>query len=180
MTAKVSIEFGSDRACSFAPILGPNPRVLILGSLPGRASLAAGQYYAHPRNLFWRFLSEILGFSADLPYQERCQSLIAHGIAVWDVYAAATRAGSLDSAIQATDAQLNNLADLFRSHPTLVQVCCNGALAHQQFTHAWRQSISPQMRLIALPSTSPANASQSIGEKLARWRLALGATDCTL
>lgn len=155
------------------PILGADPRILILGSLPGRASLAAGQYYAHSRNLFWHFLSQVLGFSNALDYQERCCKLIEHNIAVWDVYAGASRAGSLDSAIDANDAQLNDLPGLFHNHPTIKRVLCNGALAHKQFCRAWPRLQHEKLELIALPSTSPANASQAVGDKLARWRAAL-------
>lgn len=173
MTVKPSTKLASEWARSFEPLLGPNPRVLILGSLPGRASLAARQYYAHPRNLFWRFLAEILGFSETLTYEQRCQQLITHRIAVWDVYAAAARTGSLDRAIQPTEAQLNDFPGLLRQHPTIERVLCNGTLAHQQLTRAWRSALASQLQLIPLPSTSPANASQSARDKLERWRAAL-------
>ena len=67
----------------FPPIAGPDARVLILGSLPGQASLAAGEYYAHRRNLFWPILGELFGATPALPYAERLGKLTTAGLALW-------------------------------------------------------------------------------------------------
>ena len=96
---------------SFAPVVNAGVRVLILGSLPGEASLAASQYYAHPQNQFWRILG--LLWQQDLmalPYAERCAQALAHGLGIWDVYASCQRQGSLDSAI--THATVNDFVAL--------------------------------------------------------------------
>ena len=84
---------------SFPPIADPDARLLILGSLPGQESLRQQQYYAHPRNAFWRVMEAVLGIPTDTPYPQRCQALMDAGIALWDVCASARRPGSLDGAI---------------------------------------------------------------------------------
>ncbi len=88
------------RVQSFPPIAAPGARLLILGSMPGAASLAAGQYYAHPRNAFWPILAALCHFPADAPYAARVAALQAAGVAVWDVLQSCVRPGSLDTAIE--------------------------------------------------------------------------------
>ncbi|GAP35206.1 DNA-deoxyinosine glycosylase [Piscinibacter sakaiensis] len=146
-------------------MVGPRTRLLVLGSFPGEASLAAGQYYAHPRNQFWPLLSALWGVDLRaLPYPARLDQLCARGLGLWDVYARCRRAGSLDAAI--TDAELNDLAGLRRLAPGLEAVAHNGGesarhrgLAEGLGLAVWR-----------LPSTSPANASWSFERKRAAWQ----------
>ena len=160
----------------FAPVVGAAPRLLVLGSLPGEASLAAGEYYAHPRNAFWTIMGELLGAAPGLPYPARCARLAAAGIALWDVCAAARRPGSLDSAIDLDSVQPNDFAGLFAQHPGIACIAFNGAKAAQLF----RQRVQPSLVGVAarlpqrvLPSTSPANAGRSLQDKLDAWRAAL-------
>ena len=149
----------------FPPVLDQATRILILGSFPGEASLVAQQYYAHPRNQFWRLLSAVLGEDlAVLPYQHRLKRLLAHRIGVWDVIAACEREGSLDTAIRR--AQANDFAILKHQCPNLFRVCFNGKTSGKfeaQFAHAGFETL-------VLPSSSPANAQLSFEEKLAVWR----------
>ena len=151
----------------FPPIAGPDARVLILGSLPGQASLAARQYYAHPRNAFWPILAEIVGFAADAPYEARTAALVRAGIAVWDVCAAATRPGSLDSAIAAASVKPNDFAAFFAAHPRIARVAFNGAAA----ATLYRRHCLPDLGrvFVRLPSTSPAHASMNFAAKCAKW-----------
>lgn len=157
------------RLTGLAPVAGPGARLLILGSFPSVASLQAQQYYAHPRNHFWPILSAIWGLEGErslaaLPYAERLPIAMKHGLAIWDVYAACEREGSLDSAIR--DARLNDLVGLQRRLPTLA------AIAHNGGESARHMKITKQLGLpvCQLPSTSPANASWSFERKLAAWR----------
>lgn len=157
----------SDWLEGLPPVLGPSTRLLVLGSFPGVASLAAGQYYAHPRNQFWRILSAL--WQQDLtamPYPDRLARMARQGLGLWDVYARCRRVGSLDRDIQ--DAELNDLASLAQRTPGLRAVAHNGGES-ARVMRLTRQLGVPVMRL---PSTSPANASWSFERKLEAWRLA--------
>lgn len=166
----------SDILHSFAPLLPPQPRLLILGSMPGVASLQARQYYAHPRNLFWRLLGDILQFDPTQPYPQRLTALAAAGVALWDVLRCCQRPGSSDQAIVMASAQANAVAELLTSQPGITGVLCNGATAKQLFERLIRPDL-PRERLnlgvLQLPSTSPAHASMPYAAKLACWRAAL-------
>jgi hypoxanthine-DNA glycosylase len=164
----------------FPPVIGGTPRVLVLGSLPGAASLAAGQYYAHPRNVFWTLMGELAGAGPELPYAQRCDRLVAAGIALWDVRAAARRSGSLDAAIDFASVQPNDFAGLFARYPGLALVAFNGAKAAELYRRLVLPSLDGAPAAVAarlpqrvLPSTSPAHAGRSLPSKLEAWRAAL-------
>jgi hypoxanthine-DNA glycosylase len=149
----------------FAPVLDGSVRLLVMGSFPSQASLAAGQYYAHPRNQFWTILGEILQEPLPgLAYPQRLQRLLAHGVGLWDVFAACRRAGSLDSDIQA--ARNNDLQSLPRLAPHLKAVAFNGAAAGRFCSTLSRLGY----RCAVLPSTSPAHASRRLDDKLVLWK----------
>jgi double-stranded uracil-DNA glycosylase len=158
----------------FPPIAAPDARVLVLGSLPGQASLAARQYYAQPRNAFWRIMGELVGAGLDVPYDERVTRLRASGIALWDVCEAAERPGSLDAAIDLQSVVTNDFACFFQQHPRVVHVCANGATAHRLYLRRVRPLLPEPwstLPLHLLPSSSPAHASLNLAQKLARWRV---------
>ena len=156
--------------CSFPPVAAPDARLLILGSMPGEASLRAGQYYAHPRNAFWPIMGDLLGFSPDLPYADRLQRLTASGIALWDVIAGCERSGSLDADIVRTSVRTNDFAGFLTAHPGIERVFFNGAAAETNFRrHVLPQATANHCRLLRLPSTSPAHAARGYAEKLAAW-----------
>ena len=157
---------------SFPPIASPAARILVLGSMPGLASLQAGQYYAHPRNLFWPFMERLFGISRELPYSERCRLLQDHGIAIWDVLQSCTRPGSLDSAIAADSMIANDFDNFLGRHRQIEGIYFNGNKAAE----SWRRLVLPALsvKLAAipgtrLPSTSPANASIRPEEKFRQW-----------
>lgn len=150
-----------------APLLRADARVLILGSFPSAASLAAQQYYAHPQNQFWRILGAVLEQPLiDMDYAARTLAVKQAGIAIWDVYGACQREGSLDSAIRAAAA--NDVAGLKQSAPHLRRVCFNGQLAGK-FAPAMQAA---GYEVFILPSTSPAYT-LPLAAKLAAWRAAL-------
>ncbi len=156
------------RLYGLPPVIDERARVLILGSFPSTASLAAQQYYAHPQNLFWRILGEIVGQPLKtLAYPERIAAARAAGIAIWDIYVSCSREGSLDSAIR--DGIPNDLAGLKKSAPALRRVCFNGRTAARRIKEVEAQGFE----VFVLPSTSPANAGTKYEDKLARWRDAL-------
>jgi len=143
------------RAQGFEPVVTPETRVLILGSLPGVASLAAGQYYAHPRNAFWPIMDGLTGEGlSGLPYAARLERLKAHGIGLWDVLASAERSGSLDAAIRSPEAA--DLCGLVERLPELKAIAFNGALAAKTGTRILARYEG--LTLLSLPSTSPAHA----------------------
>lgn len=142
--------------------------MLILGSFPSTASLAARQYYAHPQNQFWRVLGAVIGQPLkEMDYPARIAAVQAAGIAIWDVFASCERAGSLDTAIH--DAVPNPLAVLKKSAPALRRICFNGRMAARRI----REVEALGYEAMVLPSTSPAHAGMSFDEKLARWRAIL-------
>jgi TDG/mug DNA glycosylase family protein len=143
--------------------------VLVLGSLPGQRSIDAQQYYAHPQNVFWKIMGELTG--ADGPYEQRCQTLLEHGIALWDVLESSVRPGSMDADIRRGTEKVNDFNGFFLMHSSILQVCFNGQKAAQMF----RKLVRPEMPTTALqtqvlPSTSPAHASMPYAKKLECWR----------
>ncbi len=161
------------RIYSFDPVVTPDAKVLILGSMPVKASLRANEYYAHPRNLFWTFLGELIGAGPELPYEARLDRLTEQGIALWDVLKSCMRESSLDSDIDETTIVPNEIAALLNAHPGIERVFFNGAKADSTY----RKNVLPGAASAArdivycrLPSTSPANASIPRNEKLRAWR----------
>jgi len=151
------------RARCFAAVVGRRPKALILGSLPGRASLKLGQYYGHPRNKFWELVGDALGEELrSLPYEKRLRRLKARGIALWDVVAEARRPGSLDSAIRGESH--NAVVGLVEK----IKPCAiflNGGKAASVFRRC-----APGIPAVLLPSSSPANASVPWASKVRAWR----------
>lgn len=158
------------RVFSFPPIEPTEARILVLGSMPGVASLDAHQYYAHPRNAFWPIMGELFGAHPTLSYAERVAVLQQRGIAVWDVLASCERPGSLDAHIKTTTMEVNDFAALFSRQPSLTHIFFNGATAEQSFRrHVVRHNALDHLYLCRLPSTSPAHASLTLAQKIEAW-----------
>ena len=154
-----------NRKAGFAPVVDANTRLLILGSLPGDASLRAGQYYGHPRNAFWRLIGAVVACDlAALPYEQRLTALKAAGIGLWDVVASAERPGSLDTAIRRPEAA--DLRGLAAGLPELRAVAFNGGTAARLGRAILADATA--LTLIDLPSSSPAHA-RPFAEKAAAW-----------
>ena len=149
----------------FPPVLNSDVERLILGSFPSEASLAAGQYYAHPRNQFWRLLAALLGEPlAEMPYARRLQRVLAHRLGIWDVLDACDREGSGDASIR--NQKANQFARLHRLAPRLTMVAFNGQAAGRFAA----EFAAAGFRTAVLPSSSPAHAGRSFEQKLAAWR----------
>lgn len=152
------------RKAGFPAVVDASTRVLILGSLPGEASLAVAQYYGNPRNAFWRLIEGVLGASlVPLTYEERLAALLSRGVGLWDVIAEAERPGSLDAAIR--DPAANDLVALIDSLPALRLVAFNGGTAAKLGSRL----IGDRVTTLALPSSSPAHAARSFAEKAEAW-----------
>ena len=161
-------------AQSFAPITAPSATILILGSLPGQRSLAEQQYYAQPRNAFWKIMGALFDAGPELPYAERIERLTRHAIALWDVVASAERPGSLDSAIVPSSVVVNNFRGLFETHAGIELVCFNGAKSAELYDRQVLPTLDgdfDHIRYQRLPSTSPAHAAMRYEEKLERWSI---------
>ncbi|WP_050475838.1 DNA-deoxyinosine glycosylase [Herbaspirillum rhizosphaerae] len=154
------------RKRSFPHVTDANTRILILGSLPGEASLAHSQYYAHPQNKFWALMSDVIGADlVSLPYPQRLETLLKNGVGLWDVVAEARREGSLDSNIR--DHVHNDLVQLLNTLPQLRIIAFNGGTAEKLGLKALG-SIAGNYRIIRLPSSSPA-FTRPYAEKKREW-----------
>jgi hypoxanthine-DNA glycosylase len=155
---------------SFAPIAHPSAHILILGSIPGIASLEASQYYAHPRNVFWPIMGKIFNFEASSSYQVRQNALKSAGVAVWDVLQTCVRIGSLDSSIQAGSRIPNDFSTFFKHHPHIRLIAFNGSEAERYFQKTVMTKLDLNgVKFLKLPSTSPAHTIP-FNEKLAAWQ----------
>jgi hypoxanthine-DNA glycosylase len=150
------------------PIIDDNAASLILGNMPSVMSLGAQEYYANPRNTFWRITGEIFGFDPTAPYDVRTAALTAHGVAVWDVLRSCRRVGSLDSAVEPDSMVANDFREFFDRHAGIRRVFFNGAAAEKNFNRLVR--IAPDLHYRRLPSTSPAQTMR-YADKLAAWRV---------
>ena len=159
---------GNGRLIGLPPIINADVTTLVLGSFPSPASLAAGQYYAHRQNQFWRVMADVLGEPfLELDYADKQRCLLRHGVGVWDIYHTCQREGALDAAIKA--AEPNDFSQLVAVAPRLRRVCFNGQTAGR--LASWFVGLGYETRI--LPSTSPAYT-QAFSIKAARWREAWG------
>lgn len=160
----------------FPPIIGPRPRMLILGSLPSQRSIQTGQYYANPQNAFWKIMGDLFGAGPDKPYRKRTEALVSRQIAVWDVLASSERPGSMDSNIVRETAKANDFDALLVREPDIKLICFNGQVAAKFFQKLVTPSIrktNSGVNFVTLPSSSPAYAAMNYADKLKSWSRAL-------
>jgi hypoxanthine-DNA glycosylase len=162
---------GNDTCIGLDAQFDARTRVLVLGSMPGVASLREARYYAHPRNRFWPLMSLMCGVDATLPYAAKLAALNDAGIGLWDVIGQCRRRGSLDADIVRGSEVPNPIAALLATLPALRLVACNGAAAHRAFQRFIVPDIQWPLRapVLALPSTSPANAAASLEALRQAW-----------
>ncbi|MCT6698266.1 DNA-deoxyinosine glycosylase [Rheinheimera sp. 4Y26] len=157
-----------------APVARPDAKILILGSMPGQASLDAQQYYGHPRNQFWPLMQQLFVVDASLPYPQRLLALQNAGVALWDVIGLCQRQGSLDSAIRPDSVQFNDIAGLLTQLPKLKAVWLNGGTAAKSWQKLQKSGVTipAGIKICSLPSSSPAHAARSFSDKLLQWQQA--------
>ena len=167
------------RVRSFEPVVGREPKIVILGSMPGVASLEAAQYYAHPRNAFWPIMGELFGIDPAADYAARIRQIEALPIILWDSLKDCHRPGSLDSAIDEGSAVANDFPWLLAQHPQVRAIFFNGAISEKYFRKLALPVISKpyDFDLVRMPSTSPAHAGKTFEQKLAAWRCLLDYLD---
>lgn len=155
-----------ERITAFEPVVGENPKILILGTMPSARSLQCREYYGHGRNQFWRIMGELFSFESDGDYEFRKRRLMDEGIALWDVIHACERKGSLDRDIK--NAEYNDIAGFIRRHPTIEKVVLNGGKARDIYQKRFQKEL-PAVEMFAFYSTSPANAI-SYERKFSQWK----------
>ncbi len=165
----------SQHSVGFPPILGEHPNILILGSLPGIASITQQQYYAHKQNAFWRVLEALFQITASAEYATRCEQAKAAKLAIWDVCHSAYRPGSLDSAITHNTVVANDINGLLAQYPSINLVAFNGNAAASLFRK--HIQLARPVATVILPSTSPANAGIPYATKLEKWAQLLAFRD---
>lgn len=153
----------------FAPLASSAAHTLILGSMPGVASLEAQQYYAFARNAFWKIMGDLFDAGPQLDYPERLDKLLQNRIALWDVIAACHRPGSLDSAIREADLITNDFGSFLQQYPHISRICFNGQKAASLFMKKVHPVLDGHYQYVTLPSTSPAHASKKYSQKLEAW-----------
>jgi double-stranded uracil-DNA glycosylase len=158
----------------FAPIISKHAKVLILGSMPGEASLIKQQYYGHPRNAFWPIMNALFTIDPDLCYLERKQALIENNIAIWDVLKCCKRQGSLDSQIVTASIITNRFDTFFSEYSSIQQVYFNGLTAEKLYRKYSLPTLIEHFSYIQyhrLPSSSPAHASLNLAQKIEAWQI---------
>jgi TDG/mug DNA glycosylase family protein len=160
---------------SFPPVIDYRARTLILGSMPGEASLQAQQYYAGKHNAFWPVMRTLLRMPESASYEARLRALQAAGFALWDVLAECRRQGSLDASIEPGSARANDIAGLLQAHPGITLICLNGSTVQTLFRRhvAKTQPLPAQVQVLTLASTSPANARLTPQAKYDAWEAVL-------
>ncbi len=164
------------RIHSFPHISNKDSRILILGSMPGKESLAKNEYYAHPRNSFWKIMKEILNFPEEATYSARKKILLGNKIALWDVLQTCTRKSSLDSDIIESTIICNDFKKFYRSRPKIKNVFFNGKKVEAVYMKYVYPNMPDSLRqkiYTGLPSTSPANARYTLNAKIKAWRVIL-------
>lgn len=175
--ARTTKNTGNAVAQCFPPLVAPGAHTLILGSMPGQASLQAQRYYAHPRNAFWPILRTVLGLPSDADYATAGAALVAQGFALWDVLARCERPGSLDAHIRAASIEANDFSGFLAAHPGIDRLCFNGATAQALYRRHVLPALPETFARMAqhrLPSTSPAHAGMAQAEKVRQWCETLG------
>ncbi len=163
----------------FAAAAEKDARLLILGSFPGIRSLEAGEYYAHPQNVFWRIMGSLFGACPEITYAERLKKLRGNGVALWDVLQCCERPGSMDGAIVETGSVPNDFPCFFAEKQWIALICFNGqkaALLYRRLVIPTLPDRHSSISREVLPSTSPAYASMPFEEKAKIWGLILGAS----
>ncbi|HWQ63816.1 MAG TPA: DNA-deoxyinosine glycosylase [Methanospirillum sp.] len=161
----------SDRLIGLEPVVDITSRVLIVGSFPSKISLQIGQYYANPRNDFWKIMEVVIGMHADLSYEGRLSFLLSHGIGLWDVVYSCSRMGSSDSAIR--DPEPSPIGSLLARYPDISAVFCNGRRSEAGLEQAMELGQENKKRMVHtgyLPSSSPAHAVR-FEEKCQTWMI---------
>jgi len=160
------------------PIVGPSPRILLLGSFPSQESLRRSEYYANPKNQFWKLLSAVLDVLFSASYEQRVATSMQCRVALWDVLQKCARQGSLDARIDRNTMVPNDIAAFLHAAPSIQMIGLNGGMAVNIFDRYCRASMRPDVQVVPLPSSSSAHAAMSFAQKLQAWSVMKKFTGC--
>ncbi|MHB8109183.1 MAG: DNA-deoxyinosine glycosylase [Syntrophorhabdaceae bacterium] len=162
----MTIDKFSPTSC-LPPVVGAKPRVLILGSFPGKESLKRKEYYGNPRNQFWRIMGDIFGTPPEIDYADRIAILTQKGVCLWDVVSSCYRDGSADAKIRKP--HFNDIRQFLAQYPSIRVIYFDGKTAANMFIRGYLKKTTLDIPHFPLPSTSPAHAAMPYQEKLKQW-----------
>ena len=150
------------------PYINDDSEILILGSLPSIKSREEGFYYAHKRNRFFLTLATLFNEEEPISIMDRKSFLNKHKIALYDVVYACDIHMSSDSSIK--NVTPINIKCLLNAHKSIKVVAVNGGKAKQLFDKHLLKFINKDIKIIYLPSTSPANAKMSLAQLVEQYK----------
>ncbi len=154
----------------FAPVIDQYTTKIVVGTMPGTDSLKAGEYYAHKRNQFWKIIYDIFeGGRTPIDYSDKLNTLLAHRIGLWDILAFCEREGSLDSEIK--NETVNDFPGLLSHFSNVGTLIFNGQNSYKYFKKAFGDLEG--IAYAVMPSTSSANATKGVIEKMKFWQQVL-------
>ena len=156
----------NNRKSGLPALVGDNPKILILGSLPSDQSIARQEYYGNPRNLFWKVMAGVFGNPVPESYSQKKEYLFRNCVALWDVFASAEREGSLDANIR--EMAYNDVTGFLKEHPSIKVIALNGGKASKAFQKMSKHCLDAFESVAVLPMTSTSALSLSAGWPLKR------------
>jgi len=153
---------------TFPPVYRKDSRVLVLGSFPSVKSREQNFYYGHPQNRFWKVIAQITGEEVPVTIEEKKSLLLRSRIAVWDVIASCDIIGSSDSSIK--NVTVNDFSAIL-AESSIQEIYTNGGKAYELYRKYVLGKVG--QGAVKLPSTSPANATWSLGRLCQAWNVLL-------
>ncbi len=146
------------------PIIDENTTVLIVGTYPSPISRDTNQYYANPKNHFWKLMGSILDTDLkELEYTGRIQVLQDHQIGLWDTLKHCDIEGGSDKSIS------NEEYNDFSQVTSINKIICNGKKAEKYLKHC---KVPNDVDIITVPSSSPQNR-MDVSVKSEKWEEAV-------
>lgn len=144
---------------NFKPVFDENSRILMLGTMPSPKSREVGFYYGHPRNRFWKVMSDVCEEKCPETIEEKIEFARSNRIAIWDVLAGCDICGADDSSIR--NPKANDMNEVLE-YAEIQAIFTTGTKAYELY----QKYCFPQtgIQAVKLPSTSPANCRMSYEE----------------
>lgn len=159
-----------NRKKGLMPIVGENPKILILGTFPGDKSLQMQEYYSNPTNCFWDTIANIYYSGQTFnSYADKISCIRNNNLALWDIIRCCDRIGSLDNKID--NPILNDLCQFLKLYPSITHIAFNGQEAANHFKNLCCNCKKfGNIKTCVLPSTSNTNTHSTKLEKIDEWK----------